>query len=66
MQMHSSGASVRDIRAANEPWKFQTKQCAVRLAGIALSRSRERRNEAGWRFGVEPLVFARFQTEVVW
>lgn len=55
-----------DIRSADEPWRGQTKARAEWLSRRATQLLNQRRNEAGWRFGLEDHVFQRFQVEVAW
>lgn len=50
----------------NEPWRKQTHDRAKWLAGRAASLVNQQRNEAGWRFSLEPDVFHRFKVEVAW
>jgi hypothetical protein len=49
---------------AAEAWKLDVKLSAGRLAESAARCVR--RNESTWRFGCEPLVFARLIAEVAW
>ena len=57
----SSGDRITDNQAIEE------KEKQVRnLNRLARKCRRERRNEAGWRSGVETTVFGRFDAEVVW
>jgi hypothetical protein len=46
------------------PWKVKAKELAGKLADKA--EDCLRRNEASWRFSCEPLIFARFNSEVAW
>lgn len=51
---------------SNEPWRKQTHDRAKWLARRAASLVNQQRNEAGWRFSLEPDVFHRFRVEVAW
>jgi hypothetical protein len=55
-----------DFHSNDQPWRQQTKNRAEWLAKRAIHLFNQRRNEAGWRFGLENDVFRRFSFEVAW
>ena len=59
-------AEVRESRSINEPWVAHNVEQADRVVEIAERIWRERRNEAGWRFALEPEIFSRFKFEAAW
>jgi hypothetical protein len=54
------------IDSIEKPWRLQTKKRAERLAKLVETCREERRNEAGWRYCIEPEVLHRFTIEVAW
>lgn len=55
-----------DVRLRQEPWRRHTKARVQWLSKRAAELFEQKRNEAGWRFGLENHVLLRFQSEVVW
>ncbi len=55
-----------DVESTSKPWRGQIKRRADRLASVSARCELERRNEAGWRKHLEPIVFERFAVEVAW
>jgi hypothetical protein len=55
-----------DVRLRQEPWRRHTKSRVEWLSKRAAELFEQKRNEAGWRFGLENHVLLRFQSEVVW
>ncbi|KAI9808938.1 MAG: hypothetical protein M1827_007112, partial [Pycnora praestabilis] len=52
-----------DDHSLEKPWKTQTIHRAERITKIVSRCLKEERNEAGWRFAIEPEVFLRFSFE---
>lgn len=48
------------------PWRDQVRQRARRIVQLAKRCRDARKNEAGWRFALEPEIMARFGVEVSW
>lgn len=63
---YSIYAKSRESRLPDEPWGAHSIRRANRVVGIAEKCQRERRNEAGWRFALEPEIFSRFTVEIAW
>lgn len=57
---------ITNDRAGDKPWNNATRAHADRLYSLAETCYRERRNEAGWRMGVENEILHRFTIEVAW
>ena len=55
-----------DISSNEEPWKKETKNRAKWLATRSSQLTKQRRNEAGWRFSIENAILHRFRFEVAW
>ena len=55
-----------DVRLRQEPWRRHTKARVGWLSKRAAELFEQKRNEAGWRYGLENHVLLRFQIEVVW
>lgn len=54
------------IDSLSKPWKASTRRRTKLLADKASLCREENRNEAGWRFAIEPEIMARFTVEVAW
>ncbi|KAI9881087.1 MAG: hypothetical protein M1830_008245 [Pleopsidium flavum] len=63
-QRYETFCASIDIQSTEKPWREKTRHRADWLARRAALLRRERRNEAGWRFGLENDVFGRFTIEV--
>ena len=63
---YSYHAELKESRSRDEPWVAHAIEQADRVVEIAERCQRERRNEAGWRFALEPEIFSRFKFEVAW
>ncbi|KAL4795052.1 hypothetical protein BDV19DRAFT_180057 [Aspergillus venezuelensis] len=63
-QKHSTFNESISVDSIEKPWRRQTKQRAARLAARSRMSRSERKNEAGWRFTIEPEVLHRFTVEV--
>ncbi len=56
----------KETGSPDAPWGAQAINRANRVVGIAQKCGRERRNEAGWRHALEPVILSRFTVEVAW
>jgi hypothetical protein len=65
LKFDTFSASI-DIRSSEEPWREGVKYRAKWLADRAAHLLNQRRNESGWRFGLENDVLRRFSFEVAW
>jgi len=65
LKFDTFSASI-DIRSSEEPWREKVKDRAEWLATRAAHLFNQRRNESGWRFGLENDVLRRFSVEVAW
>ncbi|PIG89931.1 hypothetical protein AARAC_003547 [Aspergillus arachidicola] len=63
-QKYSSFSETVSVDSIDKPWRRQTKQRAARLVKRSLMSREDRKNEAGWRFSIEPEVLHRFTVEV--
>ncbi|KAE8358633.1 hypothetical protein BDV27DRAFT_65974 [Aspergillus caelatus] len=63
-QKYSSFSETVSVDSIDKPWRRQTKQRAARLVQRSLISREDRKNEAGWRFSIEPEVLHRFTVEV--
>ncbi|KAL4959128.1 uncharacterized protein BDV14DRAFT_17346 [Aspergillus stella-maris] len=63
-QKHSTFSESISVDSIEKPWRRQTKQRAARLVARSRMSRSERKNEAGWRFTIEPEVLHRFTVEV--
>jgi hypothetical protein len=65
-QKYSSFNETVSVDSIDKPWRRQTKQRAARLVQQSQISRQDRKNEAGWRFSIEPEVLHRFTVEVTW
>ena len=63
---YTGHAESKESRSKDEPWVARNLEQADRVVEIAEPCQRERRNEAGWRFALEPEIFSRFKFEAAW
>ncbi|KAL5358284.1 hypothetical protein BJX96DRAFT_146279 [Aspergillus floccosus] len=63
-QRYTSFSQTISVDSIDKPWRCQTKQRAARLVQQSQISKEERKNEAGWRFSIEPEVLHRFTVEV--
>ncbi|KNG85566.1 hypothetical protein ANOM_006655 [Aspergillus nomiae NRRL 13137] len=63
-QKYSSFSETVSNDSIEKPWRHQTKQRAARLVRRSTMSRNDRKNEAGWRFSIEPEVLYRFTVEV--
>ncbi|KAL3473918.1 hypothetical protein BJX99DRAFT_272002 [Aspergillus californicus] len=63
-QKYSAFAESVSIDSIEKPWRGQIKQRAARLVVRSRMSRNDRKNEAGWRFTIEPEVLYRFTVEV--
>ena len=59
-------AKSKETGSPDVPWRARTLDRANRVVEIAEKCRREKRNEAGWRFALEPEILSRFAVEVAW
>jgi hypothetical protein len=57
---------ITNDTTGDKPWRHATRNHADRLCLLAETCYRERRQEAGWRMGVENEILHRFTIEVAW
>ena len=65
-QKYSTFSEAVSNDSIDKPWRHQTKQRAARLVRRSTMSRNDRKNEAGWRFSIEPEVLYRFTVEVTW
>ncbi|GFG15825.1 hypothetical protein IFM61392_09180 [Aspergillus lentulus] len=63
-QKHLRFNETVSVDSIDKPWRRQTKQRAARLVQQSQISRQDRKNEAGWRFSIEPEVLHRFTVEV--
>lgn len=65
LQSYKSGVT---IESRQRPWALTESMLrrARRVSDKARACHKARKNEAGWRFGLESEILSRFEIEVVW
>jgi hypothetical protein len=64
--LYDAYAFVPGCDSLERPWQYENKRKASRLVRDAIRCREANDNESGWRYGIEPRVFERFEIEVTW
>ncbi|KAF2691377.1 hypothetical protein K458DRAFT_324704 [Lentithecium fluviatile CBS 122367] len=62
--LYDTYAFVPGCDSLERPWQYENKRNASRLVRDAIRCREANKNEGGWRYGLEPKVFERFEIEV--
>lgn len=65
-KVYGSYVETTSIDSIEKPWRATAAARAERLTKLAERSYRERKNERGWRCGVEEEIMYRFTVEVAW